>query len=114
MKSRIRKYIHLKLHELSSPALKRLKTLKNSGLTCISETRIKRYMKKKNVIIKKCRRSISPYIWKESFYSVKDSVIYQRKESSQSLEGMVCVYHLLSYAKHSCLQESSVEGDCIC
>ena len=41
MKIRIRKYIHLKLLELSTPALKRLKTLKNSGLTCISETRNK-------------------------------------------------------------------------
>ena len=99
MKSRKRKYIHLKLLELSSPVFKRLKTLKNSGLTCISETRIKRYMKKENFIIKIFRRSISPYIWKESFYSVKDSVIYQRKESSQSLEGMVCVYHLISWVQ---------------
>ena len=79
MKSRKRKYIHLKLLELSSPALKRLKTLENFTSTCISETRIKRYMKKENFIIKKCRRSVSPIVCKESFYSVKESVIYQRK-----------------------------------
>ena len=65
MKSRKRKYIHLKLLELSSPALK---TFKNSGLTCISETRIKRYMKKDNFIIKKCRRSISPCMEREVLF----------------------------------------------
>ena len=52
MKSRKRKYIHLKLLELSSPALKRLKTHENCVSTCTSETRIKRYKKKENFIIK--------------------------------------------------------------
>ena len=99
MKSRKRKYIHLKLLELSSPALKRLKMLKNSGSTCISETHIKRYIKNEHFIIKKLRRSVSPFVRKDSFYSVKESVIYLRKELLQLLEGMMCVYHLISWVQ---------------
>ena len=61
--------------DITNPSASKYKTVS----TGISETRIKRYMKKENFIIKKCKRSVSPIVCKESFYSVKESVIYQRK-----------------------------------
>ena len=91
MKSRKRKDdIHLKLLELSSPALKNLRTHGNCISTYTSETHIKRYMKKKE---KDCFVKISS---RHSIASIAPIVI--------------CVYHFRSWSKHAYIQGSPIEG----
>lgn len=111
-KSRKRKDdLHLKLLELSPPALKKLKTHENCISTYTSETHIKRYLRKKGKdgIEKqiKLTRSAAPFVWKEHclFCGEKCELIKDKKHPDRWRESYACTTsecgpNMLTYKDH--------------